>query len=292
MRSKPFTRPVRALLLIPALALLGFFFVIPSFASLYLSLTDQKLVGQASDELSFVGFDNYARIAQDPTVVKSVCVSALLLATALVLQQAIGLLIASSLEGKPPRFRGFIHACVYAGWLMPEVAVAFVFLLLFSVDGVVNAHIAAFGGKTIAWLIDRPLLVIVLAQCWSGTACSLIAFEHALSALPEHLRDSARVDGASEFQFFLFVKTPALAGAIASNCATLALGNLGIFGLVYMITGGGPLYVTTNLPVLVFRNSVSGSDTGYGLALSFLLFCLCAALSAFQTRRTIKDEAW
>jgi multiple sugar transport system permease protein len=277
-------------LILPAAALLFCFFILPALCSLYYSLTDQMLVGQKPQEVSFIGLDNYARGFQDPTVAASLGTSAILLAAAVILQQAAGWLIARLLEGKRRGFAQFVHACVYSGWLMPEVAAAFVFFLIFSVDGVANRGSAIARLASVAWLIDHPILVIALAQLWSGTACSLVTFEYELSAVPGEIYDAARADGAGERQIFFHIVAPALRSAILANTATLALGNVGTFGLIYMLTGGGPLFRSTNLPVLVFRNSISGSDTGYGLALSFMLFCLCTAISMTQVRIMQKRE--
>lgn len=272
------------LLLLPALFLLGFFFVLPAFGALYYSLTDQKLVGQRSGEVSFIGLDNYVKVFQDQTLATTLVTSLVLLAAAIVLQQGMGFAIAQLLENKAVRFRRFVHACVYSGWLMPEVAVAFIFFLLFSVDGLVNREIMLLGGKNIAWLIDHPVLVIVLAQLWSGTACTLVTFEHGLASIPAHTLDSARTDGATGIQVFYHIILPELWKTVRTNTCVLTLNNIGTFGLIYMLTGGGPLFRSTNLPVLVFRSAISGSDTGYGLALSFVLFCLCMLVSTVQVR--------
>ena len=277
-------------LLMPVALLLLCFFILPAFCSLYYSLTDQRLVGQRPQEVSFIGFDNYVRGFQDPTLAMSLVTSAIILFAGIALQQAAGWLIAHLLEGKRRGFTQFVHACVYSGWLMPEVAAAFVFFLIFSIDGIANQGADLLKIPSVAWLIDHPVSVIILAQLWSGTACSLVTFEHERASVPKEMIDAARTDGASERQILFHVLVPALKNAILTNTATLTLGNLGTFGLIYMLTGGGPLFRSTNLPVLVFRNSISGSDTGYGLALSFMLFCLCMAISMMQVRLVQKQE--
>ncbi len=284
MMRKKTEQLIFSFLLAPTLALLLFFFVVPALASLFFSLTDQMLVGQRIDEVSFVGFNNYIRLCTDPQVLMAVRNTVILLACAIGIQQALGFFIARLLIGKAEGFRKFVHACLYSGWLMPEVAIAFVFFLLFSIDGLVNNIIQGSGGQSIAWLIDYPLFVIILAQIWSGTAYSLLTYENAFNSLTPGCIDSARADGATETQILVFIIIPSIRQTIRSNTAFLTLNNLGVFGLIYMLTGGGPLFRSTNLSVLVFRNSISGSDTGYGLTLTFILFGLSMLLSLIHVR--------
>ncbi len=277
-------RFVHLILIAPALVLLFGFFVVPALASLFYSLTDQMLVGQKIDEVSFIGFDNYVHLFTDFRVFSAFLNTLTLILAAICLQQACGFCIAILLEGKNALFRKMVHACVYSGWLMPEVVTAFIFFLLFSIDGSFNRIIAFFGGQSVAWLIDRPLAVIILAQLWSGTAFSLISYEQALSSMSGDVLDAARTDGATGSQILFFIILPSIRHTIRSNTTILTLNNLGVFGLIYMLTGGGPLFRSTNLPVLVFRNAISGSATGYGLTLTFVLFCLSMLFSLFNVR--------
>lgn len=277
-------RFVYLFLITPALVLLSAFFVVPALGSLFYSLTDQMLVGQKMDEVSFIGFDNYAHLFTDHRAFSAFLTTVTLILAAICLQQASGFCIAFLLEGKNAFFKKAVHACVYSGWLMPEVVTAFIFFLLFSIDGRINGIIAFFGGQSVAWLIDRPLGVIVLAQLWSGTAYSLISYEQSLSSISGDVLDAARTDGATGRQILFNIIIPSIRHTIRSNTTILTLNNLGVFGLIYMLTGGGPLFRSTNLPVLVFRNAISGSATGYGLTLTFVLFCLSMLFSLFNVR--------
>ncbi|HKL86843.1 MAG TPA: sugar ABC transporter permease, partial [Treponemataceae bacterium] len=190
-----------------------------------------------------------------------------------------GIFLAKLLAQKKLWFKKFIHACLYSGWLMPEAATAFIFFFLFSIDGEVNQLLILSGNVSRVWLTDSPLLVIALAHLWSGTAFSLIIYETALDLVPEILTDSARCDGANSFQVFFCITIPSLADTIRSNTAILILNNLGVFGLIFMLTGGGPMLRSTTFPLFVFRNAISGSDTGYGMALSFILFAISIVIS-------------
>jgi len=274
------------LLISPAAALLAFFFVYPALGALFFSMTDQRLVGQRMDEVSFVGLDNYARIPGDPAILGTLTVTATLILAAAALQQGVGYFLARALERKPAPFRRVVSACLHVGWLMPEVGAAYVFLMLFSVDGLANQLFFARAGAAEPWLVDHPVAVIALAQFWGGLAWSMNESAKAIRSLPEGIAETARIDGAGAATRLFRVEIPAIRRALVGDALLLALHNLGAFGLIYMLTGGGPLYRSTNLAVLVFRQSIAGSETGYGLALSFSLFCLGMLLSLIHGRLT------
>ncbi|HPO03590.1 MAG TPA: sugar ABC transporter permease [Treponemataceae bacterium] len=269
------------LLMGPSLLLLAFFFF-PTLGSVLISLTDRKLVGQNAAEISFVGLNNYLHLFADSNLPRVLANTSILILSAVAIQQALGYFISRLLKDKAPRFRRIVHGSLYAGLLMPEAATAFIFFLLFSFNGELNRLIAAAGGIPRVWLADRPLLIVCIALIWSGTAYSVITFENALDSLNESVSDSARCDGAGLIRLHFGILIPAIRRTILANTTILALNGLGAFGLIFMLTGGGPLYRSTTLSVLVFRNAVSGSDVGYGLALSFLLFLISLSLGSLQ----------
>ena len=59
---------------------------------------------------------------------------------------------------------------------------------------------------------------------------------------------------------------------------------VGVFSLVYTITGGGPGYGTTPLDLMIYRRAFEFGDMGYASAMSVVLFCLVLLISAIQLR--------
>lgn len=274
----------------PTLLLIFFFFIIPAFGSLFYSLTDQKLAGQAIDDVSFIGIDNYIRIFTDTSLHKAIKNTCILLTSTLIIQQSLGLLLALQLQKQSGWLKKIIHACLYSGWLMPEVVIAFTFFLLFSVDGNINSILSAIHRTGPIWFIDYPLVVIICALIWAGTANALLVFENALSLIPESVFLAAKSDGASKIKIFIHITIPFLKPSITQNSFTSILNTLGLFGIIYMLTGGGPLFNSVNLPVLIFRIAITGSETGYGLSLSFLFF-ICSMILSFYSISHYKDQS-
>src|SRR5918994_1119413 len=59
---------------------------------------------------------------------------------------------------------------------------------------------------------------------------------------------------------------------------------VGLFGLVYTVTKGGPGYATTPFDLMIYRKAFESGEMGYASALSVILFLIVLTISAVQLR--------
>jgi multiple sugar transport system permease protein len=59
---------------------------------------------------------------------------------------------------------------------------------------------------------------------------------------------------------------------------------VGVFALVYTVTGGGPGYGTTTIDLMIYKTAFEFGEMGYASAMSVLLFLIVLAISAVQLR--------
>ncbi len=52
----------------------------------------------------------------------------------------------------------------------------------------------------VKWLYAHPMLTIILANIWHGTAFSMLNYQSALGNVPDSITEAARVDGATRIQ--------------------------------------------------------------------------------------------
>jgi ABC-type sugar transport system permease subunit len=64
----------------------------------------------------------------------------------------------------------------------------------------------------------------------------------------------------------------------------------GLFGFVFMITGGGPGYDTTVLEYLLYVKAFKLHDMGYAAALSVVLFGIVVIVTLLQRKITNAGE--
>ena len=112
----------------------------------------------------------------------------------------------------------------------------------------------------------------------------MMNFQSALDGVPADIEEAARVDGAGPFQTMIRIVLPCIKNTIATNTMLNTLSTLGVFGLIYMMTGGGPGTKTLTLPIFMYRQAFISQQLGYGTAISMILLVIGIVLSVFYTR--------
>ncbi|WP_397368787.1 carbohydrate ABC transporter permease [Paenibacillus anseongensis] len=275
--------------LFPSLAVMLVFFIYPILLTFFYSFTNLALTGESAKQLKFVGFDNYVRMFADPTVRVSIWNTLVfLIGSAVIGQQVLGFLIAILMKRKNKTFRRVIGTVVLAGWVTPEIVCALCLYSFFGDEGTLNAILSTVGIPTVTWLYTVPMLTIILANVWHGTAFSMLVFQAALDDVPKEIEEAALVDGASRWKILTSIILPYIKGTITTNAMLVTLQTLGVFGLIYAMTGGGPGTATTTLPIFMYNQAFINYQLGYGTAISLLLLLLGIVLSLFYIR-TLKE---
>lgn len=274
----------KSVLLTPAVLLLLIFFVTPIILTVYYSFTNLALSGENARELKFIGLDNYRSMFRDRNVKISVINTLVFLLGCLIGQQVLGFIIAILMRNKNTIFRRIVGPFFLAGWIMPEVVVALCCSTFFSESGTLNSILTALKLPAVEWLYSYPMLTVILANIWHGTAFSMMNFQSALDSVPGELEEAAKMDGANKLQTVLKIIIPCIKNSIATNTMLNTLSTLGVFGLVYMMTNGGPGTSTLTLPIFMYRQAFVSQQLGYGTAISMLLLCIGLILSIIYTR--------
>jgi multiple sugar transport system permease protein len=104
-------------------------------------------------------------------------------------------------------------------------------------------------------------------------------------AIDSDIFRAAEVDGAGWWQIFWFITIPNIRGQLAFVAIINILYTFtSLFGFIFVMTAGGPLYSTTTLDYLIYQKAFSSNDMGQGSALAILVFGLIAILTLLQTR--------
>ncbi len=276
--------------MLPAFLLIGLFYAFPVAVSVFYSFTDKALVGIKSQKWSFIGLKNYVTMVTDGNFGISLANTVIFLVfSAIIGQQVLGFVIAYAIEKASPLARKFAGLAVLLGWVTPEVVVSFIFFAFLNTDGSLNSVLAFFGLKPLAWLYDFAMIAIILANIWRGTAFSMLMFQSALGNVDDSVKEAATIDGAGKFTVLTRIVIPIISGSIMTNTILITLQTLGLFGLIYSLTGGGPGFKTTTLPIYMYNKAFSAYQLGYGTAMAIVLLLFGICLSVFYTK-SLKQE--
>lgn len=278
----------RWVFLVPAILLMAIFFVLPIIMTIYYSFTNLSLSGSNAQEFSFVGLKNYRALFSDRYVRTSIRNTVIFLIGCLVGQQVLGFFLAYTMRSVNTITRRIVGTIVLAGWVMPEIVVALSCATFFADSGTLNGILGFVGIESVSWLFEFAMISVILANVWHGTAFSMLNFQSALDGVPSDITEAARVDGASKSRILFRITLPCIKNTIATNTMLNTLQTLGVFGLIYTMTGGGPGDKTLTLPILMYRQAFVSGQLGYGTAISMILLVIGIFFSVLYTR-LIKD---
>jgi multiple sugar transport system permease protein len=239
--------------LLPMVLLLGGLIGYPVLYALYLSL--HLAIGPRVG--AFVGLQNYLDVWRDTYFLQSLGVTLRFTAYSLSLKFVLGLLGAILLHGRT-RFRGPLTALAMLAWVVPEVVAAFAWRTIYDPQwGALNTALIELGliRQPIGFLGDPALALpaVVVVNVWKGLPSFTLFLLAGLKGIDRELYDAAAVDGANAWRRFLHVTMPGLRYMVIVSTLLSLIGTFNNFGLIRLLTGGGPGAATRVYAILVYE---------------------------------------
>ena len=276
---------VRVVPLAPAVVLLALFMLGPVVWSFYGSFTNAALTGPAALNPEWIGLDNYTALFGDPDFPKSLWLTVVFVfLSAVVGQNVMGILLAGLLRSAVKPVRSIASTVVVAAWVLPEIVAAFAAYAFFHSEGTLNTMLAGVGIVGPDWLYSTPMLAVILANIWRGTAFSMMVYSAALAEVPPELTEAAQLDGANGLQRMAWVTLPVIRRSISTNLMLTTLQTLSVFTLIYVMTGGGPGTDSSTLPILAYQEAFKFAQVGYGTAIATVMIIVGAVFSVIYIR--------
>jgi len=268
------------LLVIPALLPIVILSVLPLARGIYLAFTDAR--AGLDVPTNFVGIDNFRELANDDLFINSFKIG-LIWATAVTAIQfflalGLALLLSQSLRG-----RWLARSLALIPWAMPPVVVGIMWKLFYQPQaGILNETLRRAGlpGENIDWLssFSWALPAVILVGVWAGMPQTTIALLAGLQSIQDDMHEAAAVDGATTWRRFRTITLPQLKPVIIAITALDFIWNFNSFGLVYVLTEGGPAG-RTELPMLfAYNQAFKYGEFGYAAALGCTMVAVIASV--------------
>src|SRR4029453_14584347 len=103
------------------------------------------------------------------------------------------------------------------------------------------------------------------------------------------LRDAARIDGASGFQYYRHIAIPLVTPVTFTALIILGTITLRLFDLVASMTGGGPAFATDTPAFFMFQTTFQQYPSSQGPPIGVIMLILALGLIV-PYFFTIKDE--
>lgn len=283
----------RTLLLffLPGTVLYLLLFLYPSLTGLYYSFTDWDGI---SPSYRFVGFDQYAKLAEHIVFRKSLGNNLKFMFTVVILQTIVSLVLALQLW-RSSRLNVAFRSLYFIPTIISSVAVGFIWTFIYDPTlGLLNTLLERGGlsGWTQNWLGNIQLAIFSLAfvQAWAHIGQMVILFVAGLQAIPSELLEAARIDGGTRWQVFMRITWPLLAPAAMIVVAYTTIQSFKAFDLIFTMTGGGPAYSTEILSTFIYSSAFSNYSFGLASAASVLFLILISVITYLQFRLLRTDR--
>ncbi len=268
--------------LAPAATLLLVFTFGPLLFSLWISLHEWHLVDPAHP---FAGLDNYRHILLDTAWWSSIR-NTTVFTLHVPLAMAVALALALLTQGSRRAVR-WARLALFLPSITSVVAIAVVWKWLLNDGyGLVNQLLARAGFGPVPWLTspDTALASLMLISVWMVVGYQMVVFQAGLAAIPRDWYDAARVDGAGPLQRFRHITLPGLRHTLFFVLVTSVIGSFQVFGLVYVMTEGGPLGATDVAVYHIYREAWEFLRFGNAAAMSWVLFAVVFAATWLHFR--------
>ncbi len=262
-------------LLLPAIILFLFFFIIPVVQSMWLSFTDSYGM---KTSYQFVGLENYKEAFGDRSFTKTISNTIQYAAITVVLGNLLSLVLALLLDAKI-RCRNLFRTFFFIPNIMSLLVVGYIWSFVYK--QVLPDIFATLNLGKIAVLGNKDTVVWALAAVgiWNCAGYYMVIYIAALQGISEDIVEAARIDGASMRQVLRYVKLPLISPTILTCVILSVSSHMKVFELPYTMTSGGPVGASSTMVYKIYMTAFNANRNGYAAAQSIVLFVMIGLIS-------------
>jgi multiple sugar transport system permease protein len=263
--------------IIPAVVVVGAVIIFPWLFTVWMSVFDWKIGSVAH----FVGFDNYVNLATNQRFLEAIGHTFYFTVLAVVLPLILGT-IAALIFHREFRWRGVLRAVFTMPMMATPVAIALVWTMMFHPQqGVLNYLLSLVGLPPSLWVYSPTLVIpsLVLVEIWHWTPLVMLIVLGGLAALPTEPYESARLDGATEWQLFRFITLPLVAPFLIVAAVIRTIDAVKAFDTIYVISQGGPGTASETINLYLYLQAFAFYNVGNASAVVVVFFGIILALA-------------
>jgi multiple sugar transport system permease protein len=205
-----------------------------------------------------------------------------------------GMTIALLLNSKLP-YRNVLTGVMLLPWIVPEIVTALAWKSIYDpIFGGLNPILQSLGviHEPLGWLSDPNLAMpsVILVNVWKGIPFYTMLLLAGLKAIDRELLEAAEVDGANAIKRFRHITLPSMRYVIVTTLLLSFISTFNSFGLIFLMTGGGPGGATRVYSILAWEKGIRSLQYGPGVAIAFSVAPLMMVLIWLLSRFMRQDE--
>lgn len=204
------------------------------------------------------------------------------------LQLVFGLIVAL-LMNQTFKGRGLARSMVFIPWAVSGVLTTMLWSLMYNQHvGLINDILIRMGliKEGVAWLANPNSVFnsVILAELWRGIPFFAVTILAALQGIPREVYESSDIDGCGGFRRLIYIILPYLKQTIVFSTLLRVIWEFNSIDMIFTMTNGGPMRLTTTLPIYMMQTAIIGGDYGYGSALAVMVFIILILFSLFYLK--------
>lgn len=274
----------------PAVILYAVFFVLPMAQAFYYSLFRWRGLSQNKE---FIGIKNFQDLAGDPIFWMALKHNLTFMIASVLIIIPLALFFAYVLSRKVPGAGAYRAVFLFPN-IISIVAVAVLWSFVYNMQfGLLNSFLKAVGleNMTAGWLGEpkTALPAVIATSIWYSLGFYIVLFLAGIQSIPTSFYEAAWIDGANQWQAFRSITIPLVWEILRLGIVYLIIHTMNVFGLVWVMTEGGPSNHTETLLTYLYRKAFAESQYGYGTAVGVVVFVLVLGI-ALSSIRAMKRE--
>ncbi len=265
----------------PAFIVYFIFKLYPTFSGIYYSMTSWNGLSKSKQ---FAGVDNYIEIFSDTNFWKSMIFTSKYVVVMLIVANVLALTLAIGIESRS-KGRGFFRTLFCMPNMVSMIIGGYMWNFIFTKVLYYMADNWGFTFLDKSWIGDPKyaFIAIVIVSAWGIVGYLMIIYMAALQGVPQHLIESASLDGATTWQRFWKITLPMIRHSL-TICIFWTLNSMfQVFDVIYSLTGGGPGRATQSVAINIYQEAFTGNIRyGYATAKSMVLFLIILIITALQ----------
>ncbi|MGH2560061.1 MAG: carbohydrate ABC transporter permease, partial [Thermomicrobiales bacterium] len=262
------------------------FTLVPLIFSLAIAFTEWDVVS-GLDSIKWIGLRNFADILNDGFFWESARNTLVYAGFGVPLTTVAGLAVALALNGPIPG-RAMLRLIFFIPFIANIVAISATWMLLYHPRySPVNQTLRALGiDDPPLWLASSQwaMPALIIMAIWGHAGYNAIIYLAALQDVPPDLIEAAALDGAGTWQRFRSVTFPFLTPTSFFLLVTGFIGASQSFGMINVMTQGGPGRATTVLSYYIYQNGFQFYRFGYASAIAWVMFMAVLLLTLILWR--------
>ncbi len=277
---------------IPPVALMVLFMIMPTIEAFRLSFTNSTGMGGSYD---FVGLKNYIYMFQDSLFILSLKNTIKLMAVIPLITVILALIFAFVLTQTKLKERGIYRVIYFMPSIISLTVIGIIFSFIFNPTmGSLNNMLTkvGLGQLALAWLGDSrtALWCIGVTLVWQSTGYYMVMHIAAIDGISPDIMEAATIDGAGQFQKLVKIILPLLKNIIGITYVLSLSGTLALsFILSKVMTAGGPSGSSTVLLQYMYQQAFTNSNFGYAMAIAIFTLIISISLSVISRGLTNRE---